>query len=376
MSGPSRTPATPSASAALTNDQLARRSRREQRLIPSAGHAVGLVMVLATYLLLPHVLDNLWATVAVQAGILCIGGLGLNLLTGYAGQASLGHAAFISIGVFAASYVGRSAAYGGKGQPFLAYLVVAIIAGAVVGFVVGLPALRLRGPYLVIVTLGLVYATSYALTQWVTVSGGSVGAFTPVSTQIGTFNFQTMSVGRDQGLVYLVWGFAAVTGLVVKNIVRSRPGRALQAIRDRDVAAEVVGISLFRYKVGAFVVSSAIAAAAGVFYSTTAARFTADTQNFGLALSVSFLAAIIVGGIGTVYGTAIGAIIIAALPTVVTEYGANIPGVSDHLVTIFSGMIVAAVLVVTLITQPAGIAGSIQRLKSRNLRRVPESAAS
>jgi branched-chain amino acid transport system permease protein len=84
---------------------------------------------------------------------------------------------------------------------------------------------------------------------------------------------------------------------------------------------------------------------------------------------------IIVGGIGTVYGTALGAIVIAALPTIVDEYGANIPGVSDHLVTIFSGMIVAAVLVTTLITQPSGIAGAIQRLRTRSLRRATDSAA-
>jgi branched-chain amino acid transport system permease protein len=87
-------------------EQLARRSRREQRLVPSTAHAVGLVVVLAIYLLIPHVLNDLWAGVAVQAGILCIGGLGLNLLTGYAGQASLGNAAFVSIGAFTAAYLG------------------------------------------------------------------------------------------------------------------------------------------------------------------------------------------------------------------------------------------------------------------------------
>ncbi|MFN8035749.1 MAG: branched-chain amino acid ABC transporter permease [Acidimicrobiia bacterium] len=362
-----------------SSERLARRSGRELRLIQSTVQAVALVLVLAAYLVLPLVVSDLWANVFVLAGILAIGGLGLNLLTGFAGQASLGHAAFIAIGAFTGSYLGRSADFGGKGQPFLVYLVVAMIAGGLVGFVVGLPALRLRGPYLVIVTLGLVFATVYVLQQWTTVSNGNAGAPAPVTLQIGSVDFKSFDLfglrdtplGKNQGMMYIVWAFVALTALVVKNIVRSRPGRALQAIRDRDVAAEVVGISLFRYKVGAFVASSAIAAGAGAFYCHYLGYVKPDPLQFGLALSVTFLAVMIVGGIGTVYGTMIGAVIIGALPVLVHEYGTNLPLVDAQTVGAFSDIVVAAVLVLTLLTQPSGIAGTLHKLGGGRSRAKP-----
>jgi branched-chain amino acid transport system permease protein len=376
------TPSSATSSSTTHADALANRSKRELRLVPSKGQLLGLLVVFAVYLFLPLVVSDLWANVFVLAGIFAIGGLGLNLLTGFAGQASLGHAAFIAIGAFTASYIGRASDIGGKAQPFTVYLIAALIVGGLVGVVVGLPALRLRGPYLVIVTLGLVFATVYVLVQWTTISGGNPGTSAPTTAQLGSIDFLSFDVfglkstplGTFQGLMYLVWGFAFLTALVVKNVVRSRPGRALQAIRDRDVAAEVVGISLFRYKVGAFVVSSAIASAAGVFYGYTLGHLTPDVRFFGIFLSVQFLAVIIVGGIGTVYGTMIGALVIGSLPVLVTEYGENLPFVSTQTVGAVRDIVVAAILVITLLTQPYGVAGTIRKLKTRRLRGSDSSA--
>jgi branched-chain amino acid transport system permease protein len=379
----------PAASAAgpTARDVLEQRARREVRLFPRPWYFVGAAVLLVLYLVLPFVLSDLWANVLVLAGITAIGGLGLNLLTGYAGQASLGTAAFVGIGAFTASYLGRATdVNNGLGQPFVVYLVVAILVGAAVGFLVGLPALRLRGSYLVIVTLGFLFVTTYVLTQWKTVSNGNLGAPMPISVEIGSVNFASFDVfglrdtplARNQGLFYLVWLFVALTALVVKNIVRSRPGRALQAVRDRDVAAEIVGVSLFRYKVGAFVVSSAIGAMAGVFYGLYIQYLTPNQQSIGLTLSVQFLAVIIVGGIGTVYGTVVGAVIIGGLPTIINEFSNHIPYLTASTISAFQGIVFALLLVVTLLLEPWGFAGAVRRLKTRNLRRamVPGSAGS
>lgn len=366
---------------------LEQRARREVRLFPTPWYFVGAAVLLALYLVLPLVLSDLWANVLVLAGITAIGALGLNLLTGYAGQASLGTAAFIGIGAFTASYLGRATdVNGGLGQPFVVYLIAAILVGAAVGFLVGLPALRLRGSYLVIVTLGFLFVTTYVLTQWKTVSNGNLGSPMPINVEIGSVNFASFDVfglrdtplGRNQGLFYLVWLFVALTALIVKNIVRSRPGRALQAVRDRDVAAEIVGVSLLRYKVGAFVVSSAIGAMAGVFYGLYIQYLTPNQQSIGLTLSIQFLAVIIVGGIGTVYGTVVGAVIIGGLPTLINEFSNQIPYLTASTISAFQGIVFALLLVVTLLLEPWGFAGAVRRIRTRRLRRemVPDASGS
>lgn len=332
-----------------------RQIRRGLRLVPTPAHWVLLGVALVAYLVLPQILNDAWAFVFVYAGILALAGVGLNLLTGVGGQASLGTAAFFAIGAFTASYLGRASDLGGKGQPFIVYFVAAIVIGGAVGFVAGLPALRLRGPYLVIVTLGLVYLTAYVLNLWTEVSGGGSGAQAPMSLQVVGIDFRP-DQGTNQRMSYLVWFVVAVAALLVRNVVRSRPGRALQAIRDRDVAAEVVGISLFRYKVGAFVLSSALGAAAGVFYVFYLGHPTADTQMFGLTLSVAVLSVVVVGGIGSMSGTIVGAVLIAAIPKLVNDYGTEVPFVSPGSLVSYGSIVVAALLVITLITQPGGIA--------------------
>jgi branched-chain amino acid transport system permease protein len=300
---------------------------------------LGVLLIGTAYMVLPLLVDDPWADIFVRAGYIAIAALGLNLLTGYTGQPSLGTAGFIAIGAFASSYLGRPADYGGLEWNFWAYTAVAVVIGGLIGFVVGLPALRLRGIYLSIATLAIVFVTVYALKVWPTVSGGNAGVAmagsasqsNPLAPQLPIFDFlgihwdfaalrvfgqhaeNSRFLGRNQSLMYLVWGFVAVVALVCNNIVRSRPGRAMQAIRDRDVAAAVVGVSLFRYKVGAFVISSAIATLAGVFYGIFFQYATADDATFGLPLSILFLAVIIIGGIGTPYGPILGAILVAAI---------------------------------------------------------------
>ena len=239
------------------------------RLFPTATKRVGIVVLIALYLLVPYFINDTWASVLSLAGVVAIGAIGLNLLTGYTGQPSLGMAAFIGLGAFVAGYYGGGRFADGIGYDFnlFVYMLIAVVAGGAVGVLIGLPALRLRGNYLVIVTLGLVFVALYVWKKWTTFTGGNEGSAMPIKADLNlgfwSIDFLKPTVfgkelGSKQGLMYLAWGLVIVTALLVKNIVRTRPGRALQAVRDRDVAAEVVGVSLFRYKVSAFAISSAI----------------------------------------------------------------------------------------------------------------------
>ena len=360
---------------------------QDVRLLKSRGGMVALLGVIAIFLVLPWIVDDSWANVFTIAGYTAVGALGLNLLTGYTGLPSLGTAAFIAIGAFTASYLGRPEDFGGLEWPFWAYTLMAIAIGALVGFIIGLPALRLRGVYLSIATLGLVFVTLYVLTSWEEVSGGNAGVPMPTEVEFLGLDFGALELfghtfSRNQGLMYLTWAFVGIVALLCKNIVRSRPGRALQAVRDRDVAAEVVGVSLFRTKVGSFVISSAIASLAGVFYGLWIQYAVADGASFGLNLSIQFLAVIVVGGIGTNYGPVVGALMIASIGKVI-DFLADLfpflftdsPSEVGFTQGNFAALLYALLIIVFLITEPNGVAGLGRRIggyfRSWPLARIP-----
>jgi branched-chain amino acid transport system permease protein len=219
-----------------------------------------------------------------------------------------------------------------------------------------------------------VFVTLYVLKSWDEVSGGNAGAPMPTEVDVLGLDFGALELfghtfSRNQGLMYLVWAFVGVTALLCKNIVRSRPGRALQAVRDRDVAAEVVGVSLFRTKVGAFVISSAIASLAGVFYGLWIQYAVPEDASFGLNLSIQFLAVIVVGGIGTNYGPVVGALVIASigkvidfladlLPFLFTDSPSEVGFTKGN----FAALLYALLIIVFLITEPNGVAGLVRRI--------------
>jgi branched-chain amino acid transport system permease protein len=354
--------------------RLVRNYSHDLRLIGTRRGQLFLVALFALYLWLPTQLDDFWASVLTLAGITAIGALGLNLLTGYTGQPSLGTAAFIGLGAFTASYCGRPEDYGGLGWSFPAYLAVAIVLGAGIGYLVGVPALRLRGNYLIIATLGLVFVAIYIWRSWEEVTGGNAGVPMPIDVEILGLNFTSLEVfgetfGRNQGYFYLVWAVVALVALLCKNLVRSRPGRAFQAVRDRDVAAEVVGVSLFRTKVSAFVLSSAIATVGGVFYGIWIQYLVPDDSSLGLNLSISYLAIIIVGGVGTIYGPVIGALLIGAMPAIIDEFAGQLPFVSESATDsgiskpALQTLLYAILIIVFLVTEPNGLAGVWRRIR-------------
>jgi branched-chain amino acid transport system permease protein len=381
---------------ARANRTMLRSYADDLRLAPTWTKRVGFAVLLVAFLLGPWFMQldivpnqDEWASVLALAGIVAVGAIGLNLLTGYTGQPSLGHAAFIGLGAFVAGYYGGGRTVDGIGYdiPLVAYLLIAAVGGGLVGLLIGLPALRLRGNYLAIVTLGLVFLALYLWRKWTTFTGGNAGSPMPIEAEfsIGIWSIDFLKptvfgkeLGAKQGLMYLSWGLVIVVALLVKNIVRTRPGRALQAVRDRDIAAEVVGVSLFRYKVGAFVISSAIAAVAGSLYGLYLGFLTPNEESLGIVLSIQYLAVIVVGGIGTIYGSIFGAVLVGALPTIIDEFvpdNWDLPVLGWPIVTSEAGAtgfskgalataIYALLIIIFLVLEPRGLAGIWRRIQA------------
>lgn len=279
------------------------------RLFRGPWRKLGLGLLVFLYLWVPGYFSPYVLGVLTLCGVYAVGAVGLNLLTGYAGQVSLGHAFFFGAGAYAAAYLGAQ-----RQWPLLAYLLAAAAIGFAVGAIIGPFALRLRGNYLVIVTLGLVFLGEHLWKNWESVTGGGTGASVKAApTSIGTWNFKDLNVGgvgyqKEQSMFWLVWAVVAVVVVVAKNLVRSRAGRAMQAVRDRDLSAEVIGVNLARYKVGAFAWSSALAALSGALYGVVTERV--EGGIFNLFLSITFVAMVIIGGVGTIFGSVLGALLV------------------------------------------------------------------
>lgn len=331
------------------------------------------IALLVAYLALPGSLSGYWLTVLNLCGVYAIGAIGLNLLTGYAGQVSLGHAFFFGAGGYAAAYLGAQ-----RGWPLPLYLLAAMLIGGAVGAVVGPFALRLRGNYLVIVTLGLVFLGHHLWNTWDSVTGGGHGtSLRAAPTSIGPLDVKDLVVlgvryEPEIGLFWLVWALVGLVALLTKNLVRSRPGRAMQAIRDRDLSAEVIGVNLARYKVGAFAWSSAFAALAGALYGIVTNRL--ETGIFTLNLSITFVAMVIIGGVGTVFGGILGALLVSGGQQVIARNNdlflfdpiiSSSPGDSGFLsIGEFNNVLFGLGIVLFLLFEPRGIAALWLRFRT------------
>jgi len=318
-----------------------------------------LVLLAATA---PFILSDFWLSVLNFTAIAAIAAIGLNLLTGFTGQVSLGHAFFVGLGAYTAGYLG-----GDRGLPFLVWLPAAGLLGALVGLAIGPFALRLKGLYLAIVTIGLVFLGEHLFLNLRSITGGPQGRSIP-SPEIGGLDFGKLGgLSRDQSFFFLAIPVLALATLFAKNVVRSRPGRAFQAIRDREVAAAVIGVNLARYKVSAFALSSFYAAAAGALYGSYLRYVT--PEQFGLLFSIQFVAMIIVGGVGTIFGSILGALFIVLIPRLVEQFSDSIPFLSKTSsgggldVFTFNQLIFGVLIVVFLVAEPLGLAGIWQRIK-------------
>ncbi|MGA2467967.1 MAG: branched-chain amino acid ABC transporter permease [Thermodesulfobacteriota bacterium] len=236
--------------------------------------------------------------------IAVVAALGLNLLIGYTGQISLGHAAFIAIGAYTTAILSSKV-----GLPFWVCLLASGGVAATVGCGLGIPCLRLKGLYLAMATMAFGVVVDFVVITWGKLTGGIRGINV---AKVAIFGFPLDS---DNKIYYFLLVCTILTILAIKNLVRTRVGRAFIAIRDRDIAAEIMGVDITAYKVMAFTISSFFAGIAGGMYSYTMGYI--HPEHFTLLLSVQYLAMIIVGGLGTILGSIFGAVFIVLVPELI-----------------------------------------------------------
>jgi branched-chain amino acid transport system permease protein len=301
--------------------------------------AWGVVLVLAV--LLPFFFNAYRVGQFTQAMALAVAVLGLNLLVGYSGQISLGHGAFFALGAYASAI-----AIDDLGVPYLLTLPLAGAVCAVAGFLLGLPALRLRGLYLALVTLAVAIATPQVIKRAEGLTGGTQGM------SIEKIAAPTWSgLADDQWLYFVTLVVAAVVFVLAAFLVRGRVGRALVAIRDNEIAARTMGVDLARFKTGTFAVSAGYAGVGGALF-TLPIGFLAP-ESFPLALSFAFLAAIVVGGLATIAGALFGALFIEFVPV----YAADVDEA-------LAGVIYGGVLILFMYLLPGGVMGLVRKIAS------------
>ncbi len=330
-----------------------------------------LLAALAAPFLLQADLTHLLATAMVYA----IAGIGLNLLTGYSGQISLGHPFFLALGAYSAAVVsgrGGTVVWGLQLDLALGLLLAAVVP-ALVGLVFAPLATRVRGLYLAVLTLGLLMLGEQLFKQWTALTGGSgVGRSVATPVLFGVDLNRTYAVGpllvpKDTSIYLLCLTLLVLLGVGARNLARSRTGRAFAAVRDRDIAAELMGVPLLRTKTLAFVISSAYAGVGGALLSLLVGRITPEQWN--LFLSINLLAVVVIGGIATVTGTLIGAAFVVLLPRLLEVAAPSLPFVSTgsggflsvfQLQTVLFGLLI--ILFLTL--EPRGLFGLWHRVRT------------
>ncbi|MGJ5019333.1 branched-chain amino acid ABC transporter permease [Bradyrhizobium oligotrophicum] len=249
----------------------------------------------------PQVFSEYWLSVSIQIGIFAIAALGLNILVGFTGQISIGQAGFFLLGAFTSAYINNAYAI-----PVFFAIPLAGVITALVGLVFGLPAARLKGLYLVIATLAAQYILLdfFSRAEWF--SGGSVPA------SANPFSILGYTLRGDRQYFYVVLVYVLVCYLLVTNLMRTRDGRALIAIRDHYLSAEIMGINLTKYRTLSFGLAAFFAGIAGALYAHY--QLVISQEGFGIERSILFLAMIIIGGTGSIMGTLMGTAFVVLLP--------------------------------------------------------------
>ena len=316
--------------------------------LPIAKYTVAGLAVLF-FGVIPLMLDDYYLSIANLVAIAIIGALGLNILVGYTGQVSIGHGAFMSVGAYtAANFATR------LDSPWPVNLLAGGLMAALIGAIVGIPSLRIKGLYLAIATLAGQLIIEWTINHVTFISGGVQASIEVPRPAIGSY---VLSTHRSMYFFLLTFVVIAIVGTM--NLVRSRIGRAFIAIRDQDIAAEIIGINIFRYKLLAFAISSFYAGVSGVLY--TYFLGIANYEQFQITVSIDYLAMIIIGGLGSVLGSIFGAIFITLLPIVIRifmeAFGSLFLSEQTilNLIANLRLMLFGALIIVFLIVEPEGL---------------------
>ena len=370
--------------------EAARVGRGKRRLPRPATLARAALVVLIA--VLPLYIDASLLTIGLFAMAAVVAAIGLTVLVGAAGQLSLAHAFFLAVGGYGYAYfagesgvAGASSAKGLGLDPLLA-AILAVLAAGLAGLVFSPIASRLRGIYLGVASLSLVFIGEFLYENIRAITGGFNGRAAPPFSLFG-WDFTDANplfvagvpFGRFEKLWELFLVVVVLSYVFAANVLRGRMGRAMQTVRDSEVAAAVMGVDVRRTKAGVFVLSSMYAGLGGVMVALAFGRLTPN--YFNLALSIGFLAAIVVGGLGSIGGAAIGAFFVTAGPLLITRYSASLPFISQSGSGGYDGGKAAALLyglavVLVVLFEPGGLSALGKRLAGRrpgSLRPAPSS---
>jgi len=330
------------------------------QLFKSNAARVWFGILLVVLLGFPFLSTNYYVYMVNYMAVNVIVCIGLNILVGFTGQISLGHAGFFAIGAYTTVLLMMNLHF-----PFILAIIAAAFVSAIFGFILGLPALKLEGPYLAIATLGFGMAITQILGRW-PIFGGHMGL------QVPKISFGSIVLSRDKDLYLLIMSITLIMVIAARNIIKTRVGRAFIAIRDCDIAAETMGVNLTYYKTLAFAVSAFYAGIAGGLMAFVLGFINPNSFNF--ILSILFLAMVVVGGVGSILGSIMGGVIISFL-NLKLDAIQEIPYVGDFLLSIsnkwmsvsglpnISSIVFGLILILIVVFEPLGLYGFWIRIK-------------
>ncbi len=316
--------------------------------LPIARWTVAALVVVFA-LILPLGVGEYYLSIVNLVSIAVVGALGLNILVGYTGQISVGHGAFMSVGAYTAANLAVR-----LGLPFWLTLPLGGLMAALVGAVVGVPSLRIKGLYLAIATLAGQLIIEWTINHVTWISGGIQASIEVPRPRLAGFVIESQ---RQMYFLLMIFVVLAIVGTL--NLVRSRIGRAFIAIRDQDIAAEIIGIDIFRYKLLAFAISSFYAGVTGVLY--TYYLGIANYEQFQITTSIDYLAMIIIGGLGSVLGSIFGAIFVTLLPiairTAMETFGGLLfsSGTVLNIIPNLREIVFGGLIIFFLVVEPEGL---------------------
>lgn len=328
---------------------------QELKIFRSLSGGIWLLLLLLLLLLIPHFVRQYWLDILSTTAITIIALQGLNILSGYCGQISIGHTAFMAIGAYASALLS-----GRLGLPFYLCVPCAGLGAGLIGVFFGLSSLKVKGFYLALTTIAAQFIIIYIIrTPFPDVTGGAI------ALQVPEFSLGGIVFNTEMRLYYLVLVFTILMTFFSTNLMRSHIGRAFIAIRDNEISAEAMGINLYRYKLLAFFIGCFYAGIAGCIWSVYVKVISPD--DFTLMGSVWQVGMLIIGGMGHMLGPFIGAILIKALNEIVMLSGPMITSVVPHMKAQVSAamieMIFGLALVLFLVFMPRGIAHRLEILR-------------
>jgi branched-chain amino acid transport system permease protein len=294
-----------------------------------------LIVFIAALLIVPPFLDTYKVYLLNVMCISVVIALGLNLVTGYTGQISLGQSGFVAIGAYATALLMA------RGLTFWLALPLGGVIAGIPGFLIAIPALRLRGVYLALVTFGFGAIVEMALIHWVSLTRGPDG-LKVLNPQLGSFVFNS-----DLSMFYLVFAVTLIMVFIAQRITRSHVGRVFLSIRDSEIAAESMGVDVTRYKIVAFVLSAFYGGIAGGLYASLVAFISPDA--FTVLESILYLTMVVVGGLGSIWGAIIGGVVLSFLPEFLRQFKE------------LQELLFGAILILSLIFLPNGLVGLYEK---------------